>query len=141
MIGTPSTWLTLTAAGLAMGMMIFLMASGLTVVFGLMDVINFGHGAFIAVGAFVGVTVLAQLAGWTGAPSVVAEPRRARCGAAVAMAATGALGWLFERAIVRPVYGFHLKQILVTMGGLIIAQQLIHVIWGPDAITLTRPQA
>ena len=42
------------------------------------------------------------------------------------MVATGALGWLFERVIVRPVYGFHLKQILVTMGGLIIAQQLIH---------------
>ncbi len=60
LIGAPTTWLTLTAAGLAMGMMIFLMASGLTVVFGLMDVINFGHGAFIAVGAFVGFTVLAQ---------------------------------------------------------------------------------
>ncbi len=65
LIGAPATWLTLTAAGLAMGMMIFLMASGLTIVFGLMDVINFGHGAFIAVGAFIGVTVLARLAGWT----------------------------------------------------------------------------
>jgi hypothetical protein len=53
-IGNPASWLTLTVAGLAMGMMIFIMASGLTVVFGLMDVINFGHGAFVAVGAFVG---------------------------------------------------------------------------------------
>ena len=51
------------------------------------------------------------------------------------MIATGALGFVFERVIVRPVYGFHLKQILVTMGGLIIAQQLILVIWGPEAIT------
>jgi branched-chain amino acid transport system permease protein len=141
LIGTPATWLTLTAAGLAMGMMIFLMASGLTVVFGLMDVINFGHGAFIAVGAFVGVTVLAQLAGWTGAPSVALNLGALAAALLVAMAATGALGWAFERAIVRPVYGFHLKQILVTMGGLIIAQQLILVIWGPDAITLSRPQA
>jgi branched-chain amino acid transport system permease protein len=140
LIGTPSTWLTLTAAGLAMGMMIFLMASGLTIVFGLMDVINFGHGAFIAVGAFVGVSVLAQLAGWTGAPSVALNLAALAVALLVAMAATGALGWLFERVIVRPVYGFHLKQILVTMGGLIIAQQLIHVIWGPDAITLSRPQ-
>lgn len=140
LIGTPSTWLTLTAAGLAMGMMIFLMASGLTIVFGLMDVINFGHGAFIAVGAFVGVSVLAQLAGWTGAPSVVLNLAALAAALLVAMAATGALGWLFERVIVRPVYGFHLKQILVTMGGLIIAQQLIHVVWGPDAITLSRPQ-
>jgi branched-chain amino acid transport system permease protein len=47
-IGNPSSWLTLTVSGLAMGMMIFIMASGLTVVFGLMDVINFGHGAFVS---------------------------------------------------------------------------------------------
>jgi branched-chain amino acid transport system permease protein len=140
LIGAPTTWLTLTAAGLAMGMMIFLMASGLTVVFGLMDVINFGHGAFIAVGAFVGFTVLAKLAGWTAAPSVLLNLAALVLALLVAMVATGALGWVFERAIVRPVYGFHLKQILVTMGGLIIAQQLIHVLWGPDAITLSRPQ-
>jgi branched-chain amino acid transport system permease protein len=141
LIGTPTTWLTLTAAGLAMGMMIFLMASGLTVVFGLMDVINFGHGAFIAAGAFIGVTVLAQLAGLTAAPSLALNLAALVAALAVAMAATGALGWVFERTIVRPVYGFHLKQILVTMGGLIIAQQLILVVWGPDAITLSRPQA
>jgi branched-chain amino acid transport system permease protein len=141
LIGAPATWLTLTAAGLAMGMMIFLMASGLTVVFGLMDVINFGHGAFIAVGAFIGVTVLAHLAGLTGAPSLVLNLAALLAALIAAMASTGALGWLFERAVVRPVYGFHLKQILVTMGGLIVAQQLILVLWGPDAITLSRPQA
>ena len=49
-IGSPSTWLTLTVAGLAMGMIIFIIASGLTLVFGLMDVLNFGHGVFIALG-------------------------------------------------------------------------------------------
>ena len=140
LIGAPATWLTLTAAGLAMGMMIFLMASGLTVVFGLMDVINFGHGAFIAVGAFVGFTVLAQLAGWTGAPSMALNLAAVAAALLAAMAATGALGYAFERVIVRPVYGFHLKQILVTMGGLIVAQQLILGVWGPDAITLSRPQ-
>ena len=47
-----------------MGMMIFIMASGLTLVFGLMDVLNFGHGAFIAVGAYVATLVLLPLAGW-----------------------------------------------------------------------------
>ena len=62
LVGSPSTWLTLTAASLAMGMMIFIMASGLTLVFGLMDVLNFGHGAFIAVGAYVATLVLAQFA-------------------------------------------------------------------------------
>ena len=57
-IGSFSTFLTLTAAGLAMGMMIFTMASGLTLVFGMMDVLNFGHGAFIALGAYVATLVL-----------------------------------------------------------------------------------
>ena len=52
-IGSASTWLTLTVAGLAMGMIIFVIASGLTLVFGLMDVLNFGHGVFIALGAFM----------------------------------------------------------------------------------------
>ena len=46
LVGSFSTWVTLTIAGLAMGMMIFLMASGLSLVFGLMDVLNFGHSAF-----------------------------------------------------------------------------------------------
>ena len=57
-IGSASTWLTLTVAGLAMGMIVFIIASGLTLVFGLMDVLNFGHGVFIALGAFVATTVL-----------------------------------------------------------------------------------
>ena len=46
------------------------------------------------------------------------------------MLATGLLGWAFERVIIRPVYGAHLRQILITMGALIVAEQLICVIWG-----------
>jgi len=57
--------------------------------------------------------------------------------AAVALAAF--LGWFFERVLIRPVYGDHLRQILITMGGLIVFEQLIHVIWGPDLIPLPRP--
>ena len=56
LIGQPSTWATLTIAGLAMGMMIFLMASGLSLIFGLMDVLNFGHSAFVTAGAFINRT-------------------------------------------------------------------------------------
>src|SRR5690606_4206357 len=56
-VGSGSTWLTLTVAGLAMGLIVFIIASGLTLVFGLMDVLNFGHGVFIALGAFVAVSV------------------------------------------------------------------------------------
>src|SRR5688572_19610308 len=58
LIGSPSTWVTLTVAGLAMGLLIFIMASGLTLVFGLMDVMNFAHGLFIAIGAYVAVSVM-----------------------------------------------------------------------------------
>ena len=60
-------------------------------------------------------------------------------GVLAAMVLAGALGWFFERVVVRPVYGEHLKQILVTMGGLIVCEQLIHVVWGPDLIALPRP--
>ena len=139
-IGNPSSWLTLTVSGLAMGMMIFIMASGLTLVFGLMDVINFGHGAFVTVGAFVGFTVLGLLAGWTSDPSVLINLSAVFLAILAAMGITGLLGYAFERVIVMPVYGSHLKQILVTMGGLIVAQQLIYVIWGPDAIHISRPE-
>ena len=70
-IGSPSTWLTLTVAGLAMGMIIFIIASGLTLVFGLMDVLNFGHGVFIALGAFVATSVLGEpIKGSTSSASV-----------------------------------------------------------------------
>jgi branched-chain amino acid transport system permease protein len=70
LIGSFSTFVTLTAAGLAMGMMIFTMASGLTLVFGMMDVLNFGHGAFIALGAYAATLVLLPLASWSNADSV-----------------------------------------------------------------------
>jgi branched-chain amino acid transport system permease protein len=71
-----------------------------------MDVINFGHGAFISVGAFVGVSVLLALGGWTDAAVAAPQYRRDPAGHPGGDAAvTGALGWGFERLIVRPVYG------------------------------------
>src|SRR4051794_8817316 len=141
LVGSPSSWVTLTVAGLAMGMMIFIMASGLTLVFGLMDVLNFGHGAFISVGAYVATLVLLPLAGWMQTDSLAWNLAALAPAILVAMAATGALGLVFERVIVRPVYGQHLKQILVTMGGLIIAEQLLHALWGPNQIPLPLPTA
>lgn len=133
------TWLTLTVAGLAMGMMIFLMASGLTLVFGLMDVMNFAHGALISVGAYAGASVLLALKTPMRSPSLVDNLSAIVPAIVAAMAVAGALGWLFERLLIRPVYGDHLKQILVTVGGLIVCEQLIHAIWGPDLIPLARP--
>lgn len=143
LIAIPSTssWLTLTVSGLAMGMMIFIMASGLTLVFGLMDVINFGHGAFVSVGAFVGISFLLVLEHMTGAPSLWLNLTAMMVAIIGAMAATALMGWAFEKVIVKPVYGHHLKQILVTMGGLIVVEQLIIVLWGPEEIYITRPEA
>jgi branched-chain amino acid transport system permease protein len=133
------TWVTLTVAGLAMGMMIFIMASGLTLVFGLMDVMNFAHGAFISVGAYAGASALLAMKGPMQAPSLAQNLLAIVPAVLAAMALAAALGWFFERVVVRPVYGDHLKQILVTMGGLIVCEQLIHVVWGPDLIALPRP--
>ena len=140
-VGSASSWMTLTVAGLAMGLMIFIMASGLTLTFGLMDVLNFGHGAFIAVGAFVAASVMLALGPWMAASSAGLNLSAVGIAILAAMAVSGVLGWAFERIVVRPVYGQHLKQILITTGGLIVAEQLLKVIWGPEQITLTRPEA
>src|SRR5215813_3436167 len=140
--GVPfTTWVTLSIAALAMGMMIFVIASGLTLVFGLMDVLNFGHGAFIAVGAYLAMTTLLPLAGWVEANSLTLNLSALGLAMLVAMLGTGALGLVFERLIIMPVYGQHLKQILITTGGLIVAEQLIHVIWGGDQKPMPLPTA
>jgi len=141
LVGSPSTWLTLTVAGLAMGFIIFIIASGLTLIFGLMDVLNFGHGVFIALGAFVATSVLGGMAGWTTSPSVLLNLLAVFSAMVVAMVVAGGVGWAFERVIVRPVYGLHLKQILITMGGMIVGEELIKVIWGPLQIPLPPPEA
>ena len=114
--GSFSTWLTLTVAGLAMGMIIFIIASGLTLVFGLMG-------------------------DWTGSGELWRNLVAVFPAMLVAMAVAGAVGLAFERFIVRPVYGQHLKQILITMGGMIIGEELIKVIWGPAQIPLPLPEA
>jgi branched-chain amino acid transport system permease protein len=140
-IGSPSTWVTLTVAGLAMGMIVFIIASGLTLVFGLMDVLNFGHGVFIALGAFVATSVLGAMGDWTSSTSLWFNFAAVLPAMFVAMAVAGAVGWAFERVMVRPVYGQHLKQILITMGGMIIGEELIKVIWGPAQLPLPLPEA
>ena len=141
LIGSGSTWLTLTVAGLAMGMIIFIIASGLTLVFGLMDVLNFGHGVFIALGAFVATSVFGVMGDWTGSQQLWRNLVAVFSAMLVAMMVASVIGLAFERFIVRPVYGKHLKQILITMGGMIIGEELIKVIWGTQQIPLALPEA
>jgi branched-chain amino acid transport system permease protein len=130
-----SIFLTLLISGLAMGMIYFMAASGLTLVFGLMDILNFGHGLFMALGAYVALAVLTASAG---------SPDLAGPGlfiwAGLAAMAAGALGGIvFERLLLRPVYGLHLSQILVTVGGLIVGEELIKMIWGSVQQPLLLP--
>lgn len=141
LVGSFSTWVTLTFAGLAMGMIIFIVASGMTLVFGLMDVLNFGHGLFIAIGAYMAATVLGSMSDWTQSGSLWLNLAAVLPAMIVGMLVAGAVGVAFERVIVRPVYGQHLKQILITMGGMIIGEELIKMLWGPQTLSLPLPDA
>ena len=118
-----------------MGMMIFTMASGLTLVFGMMDVLNFGHGAFIALGAYVATLVLPAARELVERRFGRAQSRgRSSSRWSRRRSSAARFGWVFERLIVKPVYGQHLRQILATIGGSIIAERaaLRPVRAGPD---------
>jgi len=116
-------------------------ASGMTLVFGLMDVLNFGHGLFIAIGAYMAATVLGAMSDWTQSGSLWLNLAAVLPAMIVGMLVAGAVGVAFERVIVRPVYGQHLKQILITMGGMIIGEEIIKMLWGPQTLSLPLPDA
>src|SRR5260370_985941 len=138
----PRAWLTLTVAGLAMGMLIFLVASGLTLIFGLMDVLNFAHGALFSWGAYAGFTVAVAINGrwgWAASPSIWRNAGLLMLAVAAAVAVAFTLGVVLERVIVRPVYGQHLFQILITLGATIVLEELIRVAWGPNDQVMPVP--
>jgi len=133
------TYLTLTIAGLAMGMLLFLVASGVSIIFGLMDVLNFAHGALFAWGAYVGFSVFGRLREWVDAESVLQNFGVFIVAILAAMVAVAVLGIILERVIVRRVYGNHLFQILITFGATIVLVELIRVFWGPNDEVMTVP--
>ena len=141
LINSFPAWLTLTVAGIAMGMMLFLMASGLTLIFGLMDVITFAHGAFISLGAYLATDVVRAMPHLIENPSWVAALTVLTAALVLGIIVTGVAGWLFEAVIIRRVYGSHLRQILITVGGLIVLQELLVVIWGANPIPVQKPAA
>jgi branched-chain amino acid transport system permease protein len=141
LLGIPiKTYLTLTIAGLAMGMLLFLIASGVSIIFGLMDVLNFAHGALFAWGAYVGFSVFGRLREWVEAESVLQNFGVFIVAILVAMVAVAVLGIILERIIVRRVYGNHLFQILITFGATIVLVELIRVFWGPNDEVMTVPR-
>ena len=136
------TYITLTVAGLAMGMLIFLVASGLTLIFGLMDVLNFAHGALFSWGAYAGFTAVLLLdrgLGWADSPSVGLNVLLLLLAIAAAMVVAVGLGIVLERVIVRPVYGKHMFQILITLGATIVMEELIRIVWGPNDQVMPVP--
>ena len=91
-------------------------------------------------GCFCGNHVLGLMGDWTGSQDIWRNLLAVFPAMLVAMLVSGAVGLAFERFIVRPVYGQHLKQILITMGGMIIGEELIKVVWGPAQIALPLPE-
>jgi len=140
LLGMPAkTYLTLTIAGLAMGMLFFLGASGVSVIFGLMDVLNFAHGALFAWGAYVGFSVFLYLSRWVISDSLFKNLSVFIIAILAAMVVVACVGIILERVVVRRVYGSHLFQILITFGATIVLVELIKVFWGPNDEVMSVP--
>lgn len=103
-----STFIAITVSALALGAVYFLIASGLSLIYGLMDVLNFAHGVFLTLGAYAGWAVAAHLPPQPGVTFLIT---------ALAAAAAGAVvGAATELLLIRPLYGKPVAQILVTIG-------------------------
>jgi branched-chain amino acid transport system permease protein len=107
--------------GLQFGLMLFLLAAGLTLVFGIMDMINLAHGSLYMVGAFLASTFV-QLTGSFSAGVLLAVP------------ATALLGMLLEMSVLRTLYARdHLSQVLATFALILIINEVVRLVWGSDA--------
>jgi branched-chain amino acid transport system permease protein len=113
--------------GLQFGLLLFLLAAGLTLVFGIMDLVNLAHGSLYMMGAYFAATFCAM----TG--SFVA-------GAVLALLAMALLGMALEIVALRPLYGRdHLLQVLGTFGLILFFNELVRLLWGPAGLSLPLP--
>jgi len=113
--------------GLAEGALIFLMAAGLSIILGLLGVVNFTHGTLFIWGGYVSIWIF----GLTGSFIIALV---------AAIVAGFAMGLIFERLFVRPVYGNVTAQILITLGLMIVFTDLVRLLWGPNPIPASRPE-
>jgi branched-chain amino acid transport system permease protein len=117
--------------GLSSAASLFLVASGLTIIFGVTRVVNFAHGSLCMLGAYIGWSVLSRLP---------AGPAWFASGVLAAAVATGAIGLLIEAALLRRAYRApELLQLLLTFGVLLMLQDLTQLVWGAVDLTLSRP--
>ena len=114
--------------GLQFGLMLFLLAAGLTLVFGIMDMINLAHGSLYMVGAFLASTFVALTGSFT-------------AGVLLAIPATAVLGMVLEMSLLRTLYARdHLAQVLATFALILILNEVTRLVWGSDA-ALPMPAA
>ena len=126
-----STIILLTVTGLGLGALYFLVASGLSLIYGLMGVLNFAHGSFLTLGAFIG---------WQAAQALGAGGWGVFLISLAVGAATGAVfAALTERILIRPLYQRHIEQVLVTVGLSLASVALFEGIWGTDPSFITGP--
>jgi branched-chain amino acid transport system permease protein len=114
--------------GLSYGLLLFMLSSGLTLIFSMMGVLNFAHASFYMVGAYVGYSV-AQLVGFW--PALLVAPL-----------VVGALGALFERLCLRKVHKYgHVPELLITFGLSFVLLELVQLVWGRTAVEFRPPAA
>jgi branched-chain amino acid transport system permease protein len=128
-----STLLLLVATGLGLGALYFLVASGLSLIYGLMGVLNFAHGAFLSAGAY-GTWWASQHLG-----AVSSEGLRFWVSVAFGVAAGAVLAALVELVLIRPLYRRHIEQVLVTVGLSLASVALLQGVWGSDPRPFPRP--
>jgi len=124
------TGLLITQAlnGLQLGVLLFLLAAGLTLVFGIMNFVNLAHGSLYMMGAYFA----AVAAGWTSSFLL---------GALIAIPATALLGFIVEQVALKGLYQRdHLDQVLATFGLILFFNELVRMIWGPSPVYMSTPQ-
>jgi branched-chain amino acid transport system permease protein len=122
-------FLTQVLNGLQLGVLLFLLAAGLTLVFGIMNFVNLAHGSLYMMGAYFAAAAFA----WTGSFAAAA---------AIAIPATLVLGLVVERLALRPLYSRdHLDQVLATFGMILVFNEVVRYIWGPSSIYMNAPEA
>jgi branched-chain amino acid transport system permease protein len=113
--------------GVQLGMLLFLLAAGLTLIFGIMDLVNLAHGSLYMLGAYFAATFAVATGSFV-------------IGAILAFLATFVAGVVLEIIAIRPLYGRnHLDHVLGTFGLLIFFNDLVRLIWGPAGMTLSLP--
>ena len=129
-----STFVLLTITGFGLGAMYFLIASGLSLIYGLMGVLNFAHGLFLTVGAYGTWWTETHL---TGLGNVTV---RYILSGLIGLAIGAAFATIVELVLIRPLYRRHIEQVLVTVGLSIAGVALVQAIWGQDPRPFVTPQ-